>query len=331
MRYGAVVTVAGISSQMGEFKPMLPIGKETMIQRVVRTLRKADVENVVVITGYRHEVIEENLNYAGVMFLKNERFIQGGWIDSVKMGLEWLDDKCDKVLVIPGDVPMVTENTIRELLAQAGGFTYPTFQGEPGYPVVLGGQAASRVTNAISTEQGSTLGLTQGSTQPNAIEHLLKIMKGLDIPVTKLAVEDVGVTLQINSQKDYEKALRLYLDEAGRNDQVRVITKTMLATDEKFFGNGTEQLLELIGVTGSVNAACQAMQMSYTKAWKMINRIEKKLGYRVMERVAGGREGGGSQLTEEGERLLRVYRKMREEVQAAAEISFQKYLSDILG
>ena len=235
MRYGAVVTVAEISSQMGEFKPMLPIGKETMIQRVVRTLRKADVENVVVITGYRHEVIEENLNYAGVMFLKNERFIQGGWIDSVKMGLEWLDDKCDKVLVIPGDVPMVTENTIRELLAQAGGFTYPTFQGEPGYPVVLGGQAASRVTNAISTEQGSTLGLTQGSTQPNAIEHLLKIMKGLDIPVTKLAVEDVGVTLQINSQKDYEKALRLYLDEAGRNDQVRVITKTMLATDEKFF------------------------------------------------------------------------------------------------
>ena len=306
MRYGAVVTVAEISSQMGEFKPMLPIGKETMIQRVVRTLRKADVENVVVITGYRHEVIEENLNYAGVMFLKNERFI-------------------------PGDVPMVTEDTIRELLAQAGGFTYPTFQGEPGYPVVLGGQAASRVTNAISTEQGSTLGLTQGSIQPNAIEDLLKIMKGLGIPVTKLAVEDVGVTLQINSQKDYEKALRLYLDEAGRNDQVRVITKTMLATDEKFFGNGTEQLLELIGVTGSVNAACQAMQMSYTKAWKMINRIEKKLGYRVMERVAGGREGGGSQLTEEGERLLRVYRKMREEVQAAAEISFQKYLSDILG
>ena len=86
MRYGAVVTVAEISSQMGEFKPMLPIGKETMIQRVVRTLRKADVENVVVITGYRHEVIEENLNYAGVMFLKNERFIQGDWIDSVKMG-----------------------------------------------------------------------------------------------------------------------------------------------------------------------------------------------------------------------------------------------------
>mgnify|MGYP000435315115 FL=1 len=73
-------------------------------------------------------------------------------------------------------------------------------------------------------------------------------MKGLDIPVTKLAVEDVGVTLQINSQKDYEKALRLYLDAAGRNDQVRVITKTMLATDEKFLANGTEQLLELIGV-----------------------------------------------------------------------------------
>ena len=323
MRYGAVVTVAEIYSQMGEFKPMLPIGKETMIQRVVRTLRKADVEDVVVITGYRHEVIEENLNDAGVMFLKNERFIQGDWIDSVKMGMEWLDDKCDKILAIPGDIHMVMENTIRELLAKEGEFAYPTFQGEPGYPIVLGSQAAAGLTNAISTEEYQA--------KPNAIEHLLEITKGLGIQDTKLAVEDVGVTLQINSQKDYEKALKLYLDEAGRNDQVRVITKTMLATDEKFFGNGTEQLLELIGVTGSVNTACQAMQMSYTKAWKMINRIEKKLGYRVMERVAGGREGGGSQLTEEGERLLRAYQKMRAEVQAAAEISFQKYVSGILG
>ena len=190
---------------------------------------------------------------------------------------------------------MVMENTIRELLAKEGEFAYPTFQGEPGYPIVLGSQAAAGLTNAISTEEYQA--------KPNAIEHLLEITK----------------------------ALKLYLDEAGRNDQVRVITKTMLATDEKFFGNGTEQLLELIGVTGSVNAACQAMQMSYTKAWKMINRIEKKLGYRVMERVAGGREGGGSQLTEEGERLLRAYQKMRAEVQAAAEISFQKYVSGILG
>lgn len=323
MRYGAVVTVAEVSSRMGEFKPMLPIGKETMIQRVVRTLKKADIENVVVITGYRHEVIEENLKHAGVMFLKNERFIQGGWADSVKMGLEWLDNKCDKILAIPGDVPMVMESTIRDLLVQEGEVVYPTFQGEPGYPVVLGGQAVSKAVNSLLAEECSI--------QPNAIEHLLEITKGPGIQATVLAVEDVGVTLQINSQKDYEKALNLYLDEAGRNDQIRIITKTMLATDEKFFGNGTEQLLELIAVTGSVNAACQTMQMSYTKAWKMINRIEKKVGYRVMERVAGGPEGGGSQLTEEGQRLLRAYQKMRAEVQAAAEMSFQKYLSDILG
>ncbi|MFR9062844.1 MAG: NTP transferase domain-containing protein [[Clostridium] scindens] len=171
LRYGAVVTVAEISSQMGEFKPMLPIGKETMIQRVVRTLRKADVEDVVVITGYRHEVIEENLNDAGVMFLKNERFIQGDWIDSVKMGMEWLDDKCDKILAIPGDIPMVMENTIRELLAKEGEFAYPTFQGEPGYPIVLGSQAAAGLTNAISTEEYQA--------KPNAIEHLLEITKGL--------------------------------------------------------------------------------------------------------------------------------------------------------
>lgn len=129
MRYGAVVTVAEISSQMGEFKPMLPIGKETMIQRVVRTLRKADVEDVVVITGYRHEVIEENLNDAGVMFLKNERFIQGDWIDSVKMGMEWLDDKCDKILAIPGDIPMVMGEHDKGTSCKGGGIRIPDIPG----------------------------------------------------------------------------------------------------------------------------------------------------------------------------------------------------------
>ena len=61
MRYGAVILAAGIASRMGDFKPLLPMGEESVIQNVVRVLREAGVQQIVVVTGYRKEVLEEHL------------------------------------------------------------------------------------------------------------------------------------------------------------------------------------------------------------------------------------------------------------------------------
>ena len=69
MRYGAVILAAGIASRMGDFKPLLPMGEESVIQNVVRVLREAGVQQIVVVTGYRKEVLEEHLKNASVMFV----------------------------------------------------------------------------------------------------------------------------------------------------------------------------------------------------------------------------------------------------------------------
>ena len=52
--------------------------------------------------------------------------------------------------------------------------------------------------------------------------------------------------------------------------------KLTLHTQERFFGPGICELLEKIQQTGSIQAASKEMEMSYTKAWKILNRAERK-------------------------------------------------------
>ena len=72
METGAVVVAAGMSSRMGDFKPMLSIGEISVAQRVVATLRQAGAERVVVVTGYNADELERHLSKSGAVFVRNE-------------------------------------------------------------------------------------------------------------------------------------------------------------------------------------------------------------------------------------------------------------------
>jgi hypothetical protein len=100
MEIGALIVAAGMSSRMGEFKPMLPIGSISVAQRVVATLNQAGIGKIVMVTGYNATMLERHLAGNGIIFLRNENFATTQMFDSVKIGLAYLQDKCDKVLVV---------------------------------------------------------------------------------------------------------------------------------------------------------------------------------------------------------------------------------------
>lgn len=83
-----------------------------------------------------------------------------------------------------------------------------------------------------------------------------------------------------------------------------------LHTDERFFGPGICELLERIRKTCSIQAAAAEMEMSYTKAWRILNRAEREMGSCLITRVSGGRNGGSSKLTAAGEKAVADYRRM---------------------
>nr|WP_243172940.1 LysR family transcriptional regulator [Blautia pseudococcoides] len=61
---------------------------------------------------------------------------------------------------------------------------------------------------------------------------------------------------------------------------------------QKIFGKGIAQLLRLIDTEGSMNAAVKRMGIAYSKAWKILRNAETQLGFELVAKQTGGRNGG---------------------------------------
>lgn len=117
-------------------------------------------------------------------------------------------------------------------------------------------------------------------------------------------------------------------DTTTTNNYIRPKIHLRFDTQEKFFGPGVCELLELIDETGSVQKACARMELSYSKGSKMLKKLDQVIGISMVDRWAGGAGGGGARLTEAGKKLAETYRKIEAEVQKAAEDAFYKYYGE---
>ncbi|MBR5870583.1 MAG: LysR family transcriptional regulator [Clostridia bacterium] len=111
---------------------------------------------------------------------------------------------------------------------------------------------------------------------------------------------------------------------------MKAITKIVIIDDngDKFFGEGPCRLMRAIEETGSLRGAAQSMGMAYTKALKLISNAEKALGFRLTERVTGGKDGGGSSITPKGKEWLIRYEQYRDACKAANAALYSEFFSE---
>ena len=76
------------------------------------------------------------------------------------------------------------------------------------------------------------------------------------------------------------------------------------------FGPGKAALLESIRDTGSISAAAREMEMSYKRAWLLLDSINQAFEEPAVVAATGGQHGGGARLTPFGRDLLDRYRRM---------------------
>jgi molybdate transport system regulatory protein len=88
-------------------------------------------------------------------------------------------------------------------------------------------------------------------------------------------------------------------------------------------GPGKIALLEAIARTGSITAAAKGLDMSYRRAWLLVDEMNACMRRPVVETETGGRKGGGSRLSPTGETIVAQYRAIerRAEAAVAAELS----------
>ena len=87
--------------------------------------------------------------------------------------------------------------------------------------------------------------------------------------------------------------------------------------DGRALGPGKVRLLELVDQTGSISAAARSMEMSYRRAWLLIDAMNQTFREPVVATRGGGAGGGGAALTPFGLEVAASYRAMEREVAAA--------------
>lgn len=80
-----------------------------------------------------------------------------------------------------------------------------------------------------------------------------------------------------------------------------------------FLGEGRVKLLEEIDQCGSISKAADKMDMSYKKAWILVKSMNEQFNKPLVIRKIGGKEGGGSVLTEDGKKCIKTYNQLNEE------------------
>jgi molybdate transport repressor ModE-like protein len=97
------------------------------------------------------------------------------------------------------------------------------------------------------------------------------------------------------------------------------------AADEEFCGAGLLQLLAGIATHGSIQQAARDMGLSYVKALRILNRLERELGTTCLRRHKGGAARGRTELTPFAREFLRDFTALRRTVQRAADRAFVRF------
>lgn len=94
-------------------------------------------------------------------------------------------------------------------------------------------------------------------------------------------------------------------------------------------GPGIIKLLEETEISGSVTAAAKKMELSTTKAWKMIRITEKTNNQKLIITKSGGIGGGSTVLTEYAKQIIKIFHEIEDASYDAVNRTLQTLLNSI--
>lgn len=94
-------------------------------------------------------------------------------------------------------------------------------------------------------------------------------------------------------------------------------------------GPGKISLLEAIASTGSITAAAKLLDMSYRRAWLLLEELNQSMKTPAVDSAKGGTTGGGSVLTDAGYQMIALYRRIEETAENACQHDMRQ-MQDLL-
>ena len=200
----AIILSAGTSSRMrGDFKPLLPLGQMTLLERGIRLFKIAGISDIQVVIGHRHEELIPLLKQLEIPWIVNHQYADG-MFSSVLTGISSLEPDHEAFFILPVDIPLIRPQTVIDLLtayqetfasnpsADTRAILYPNFMGKRGHPPLISSAYAQAITHWSG--EGGLRGFLQ--------EH--------ESLATDVSVADECILLDLDTPADYQKLKSRY-------------------------------------------------------------------------------------------------------------------------
>jgi molybdate transport repressor ModE-like protein len=99
--------------------------------------------------------------------------------------------------------------------------------------------------------------------------------------------------------------------------------------DQVIMNEDCLMLLGQIKALGSIKLAAEKNKISYRKAWDIIEKSENILGFKLVEKQRGGKDGGHTGLSSDGENLVNAYNELKNDIDLSIKKITKKFFHKI--
>ena len=194
----AVLLAAGESTRMGKLKSLLIWGKYSLIEYQIRSLLNSNIEEIVVVLGYRNKELMSSIDKFPINFVVNNDYVYGK-TTSIKKGISCASNNKSDFLFLSVDQPRETElinNIIDFHFKQNSLISYPVYKKHGGHPIIFNRSLKFDIENIDERTFG-----------------LKNIINKYKQKVSRLEVSDGQCLLDLNTYDDYEKAHKQYFKD----------------------------------------------------------------------------------------------------------------------
>ncbi len=210
--FGICILAAGFSSRMGRFKPLLPIGDKSVIERAIDVSKAAGIGQITVVTGYNRDAISPIVHRKKAIEAFNPNF-EKGMFTSIQRGVAALSSDLDGFFIMPVDCPLVTETVLRLLMKESEPetFTVPCYCGKKGHPLLVPGAYRDAILSHDGT--GGLKAITDRD-----FDKMKRVETGFE-----------GVVMDMDTPAAYEE-IKAYWDRGCKSENLG-----QLAAGRRFF------------------------------------------------------------------------------------------------
>ena len=142
MKIAVTILAAGGSTRMGDHnKLLLLIDGKPMIYSVCRMVLDAKVNQIILVTGYQNNEVEQSIP-KGINKIVCNRNWESGMMSSIHAGMSRLEKDVDGNMIVLGDMPLISTMTINKIIRKFSKYNgnhivYPIYDDKQANPVIF--------------------------------------------------------------------------------------------------------------------------------------------------------------------------------------------------